>query len=57
MKQVARLGIQSARANEGPARNPPKGKFLEGVLYVAAKAATHKATGKKALSRDPQSHF
>jgi len=48
MKQVARLGIQSARANEGPARNPPKGKFLEGVLYVAAKAATHKAATHKA---------
>jgi hypothetical protein len=32
------------RANEGSAKNPPKGKFVEGVFYVAAKAATHKAT-------------
>jgi hypothetical protein len=47
MKQVARRGIQSARANEGSAKNPPKGKFVDGVLYVAAKAATHKATAKK----------
>ena len=28
---------------EGSAKNPPKGKFVGGVLYVAAKAATHKA--------------
>jgi hypothetical protein len=47
MKQVARRGLQSARANECSAKNPPKGKFVEGVLYVAAEAATHKATAKK----------
>jgi hypothetical protein len=27
---------------EGSAKKPPKGKFVRGVLYVAAKAATHK---------------
>jgi hypothetical protein len=32
------------RANEGSAKNPPKGKLVEGVFYIAAKAATHKAT-------------
>jgi hypothetical protein len=25
-----------ARPNEGSAKNPPKGKFVEGILYVAA---------------------
>jgi len=33
----------SARENEGSAKNPPRGKFVEGVFYVAAEAATHKA--------------
>jgi len=47
MKQVARRGVQSARANEGSAKNAPKGKFVDGVLYVAAEAATHKAAGTK----------
>jgi hypothetical protein len=37
-------GAYARRANEGSAKNPPKGKFVEGIDYVAAEAATHKAT-------------
>jgi hypothetical protein len=52
-----------ARANEGSAIKPPKGKFVRGVSYVAAKAATHKASeyvaaslrGLRARGCDPQS--
>ena len=33
-----------AQANEGSAKNPPRGKFVRGVFYIAAKAATHKAS-------------
>jgi len=43
-----------ARANEGSAKNPPKGKFVEGVLYVEAEAATHKATPGPALRKTTQ---
>jgi len=34
----------ATRSDESSAKNPPKGKFVKGVFYVAAKAATHKAT-------------
>jgi hypothetical protein len=33
-----------AGQTEGSAKNPPKGKFVRGVFYVTAEAATHKAT-------------
>jgi len=40
VKGVRRLAALSrplpARPNEGSAKNPPKGKFVEGILYVAA---------------------
>jgi hypothetical protein len=39
-----------ARASEGSAKNPPRGKFVRGVSYVAAKAATHKASEYVAAS-------
>jgi len=40
---AAAFGAHRGQANEGSAKNPPKGKFVEGAFYVAAKAATHKA--------------
>jgi len=33
---VTRKGAPPARKNEGSAKNPPKGRFVRGVLYVAA---------------------
>jgi hypothetical protein len=30
------IGIHERRKNEGSAKNPPKGKFVGGVFYVAA---------------------
>jgi hypothetical protein len=33
-----------AEQMEGSAKSPPKGRFVTGVFYVAAKAATHKDT-------------
>jgi hypothetical protein len=36
------IGIRERRKNEGSAENPPKGRFVSGVHYVAAKAATHR---------------
>jgi hypothetical protein len=30
------IGIHEGRKNEGSATNPPKGKFVGGVFYVAA---------------------
>jgi hypothetical protein len=35
------IGIREGRRNEGSATNPPKGRFVTGVFYVAAKAATY----------------
>src|SRR5277367_4338772 len=40
---VANGRVGSGERTEGSAKNPPKGKFVRGVFYVAAKAATHKA--------------
>jgi hypothetical protein len=41
---VASGWVGSAVRTEGSAKNPPKVKVVRGFFFVAAKAATHKAT-------------
>ena len=61
VRSVRRFGVRglpplspgaSGQANEGSAKNPPKGEFVEGVFYVAATLR-----GFRARSRDPQGCF
>jgi hypothetical protein len=40
----------SAEQMEGSAKSPPKGKVVRGIFYVAAEAATLKATEYVAAS-------
>jgi len=57
MKQVARRGIQSARANEGSAKNrrkvnSSKAFFMSRLPFAGSgqETATHKATAKTCLA-------